>query len=192
MKLYYTPGACSLAGHVVAVEGKLPLELVRVNLKTHTTEDGADYRAINPKGYVPALQLENGNVLTENGAILPFLGDRAGMMPEGEARYHALEWIAYLNSEVHKSFAPLFAGAPEADQAKAREKIRGRLQYAEDRLTKDYLLGDISPADAYLYVMLRWCEKHRVEVSGMPRLADFRKRMEARPGVQKALAAEGL
>src|SRR6185437_13472587 len=120
MKLYYAPGACSLADHIVAVEGGLALDLEKVDLKTHTTQDGADYYKINPKGYVPALVLDDGSLLTENGAILVYLGDRLGLMPEGLDRYRALEWIGYLNSEIHKSFAPLFQKASDEAAQKAR------------------------------------------------------------------------
>src|SRR3954462_11804785 len=124
MKLYYSPGACSLAGHIVAAEGGLALDLEKVDLKTHKTEGGEDFYAINPKGYVPTLKLDDGSILAENAAVLPFLGDKAGSMPkEGMDRYHALEWIGFINSELHKSFSPLFHGAPEEYQAKMKEKI---------------------------------------------------------------------
>ena len=194
MKLYYSPGACSLAGHIVAAEGGLALDLVKVDLKTHKTESGEDFYAINPKGYVPALKLEDGSILAENGAILPFLGDKAGSMPkDGMDRYHALEWIAFINSEIHKSFSPLFQGADDAAQAKAKEKILGRLKLTEGRLTGDFLMGgSFTPPDAYLFVMLTWCERMGIDVSGLPHLTAFQARMAARPGVRKALQEEGL
>jgi glutathione S-transferase len=193
MKLYYAPGACSLAGHIVAAEGGLALDLEKVNLKSHTTESGADFRAINPKGYVPALGLDDGTLLTENGAILPFLGDKAGLMPDGMARYHALEWIGFINSELHKNFAPLFQGESDEAAAKARKKIGERLALVEKALTGDYLMGaQFSPPDAYLFVILRWCEKMGLDISGMPRLAAFKRRMEGRSGVARALKEEGL
>lgn len=194
MKLYYSPGACSLAGHIVAAEGGLALELEKVDLKTHKTETGQDFYAINPKGYVPTLKLDDGSILAENAAVLPFLGDKAGSMPrDGMDHYHALEWIGFINSEIHKSFAPLFHGGDEDAKAKAKEKILGRLKLIEDKLTGDYLMGSrFTPADAYLLVMLRWSEKMHIDVSGLPRLAQFKTRMTARPGVQKALREEGL
>jgi glutathione S-transferase len=191
MKLYYAPGACSMADHIVACEGNLKLELEKVDLKTHTTESGADFNALNPKGYVPALELDDGTLLTENGAILPFLGDRAGLMPDGLDRYRVLEWIGYINSELHKNFSPLFGDGPDAEKDKARDKVRKRLELVEARLTGDYLMGAaFSPADAYLFVVLRWCGKNGIELSS--RLAAFKARMEARPGVVRALKQEGL
>ena len=194
MKLYYSPGACSLAGHIVAAEGGLPLELEKVDLKTHKTEGGEDFYAINPKGYVPTLKLDDGSILAENAAVLPFLGDKTGAMPKaGMDYYHALEWIGFVNSELHKSFSPLFHGAPDEQKAKAREKILGRLKLVEDRLTGDYLMGSIlTPADAYLFVILRWAKTLHIDVSHLPRVTAFKTRMEMRPAVQKALKEEGL
>ena len=193
MKLYYAPGACSLADHIVAAEGGAALDLEKVDLKTHTTEAGADYRKINPKGYVPALELDDGTLLTENTAILAYLGDRLGLMPEGMARYRALEWIGFLNSEIHKSFGPLFQKAADDEAQKARKKIRKGLALIEERLSGDYLVGDaFSPPDAYLFVMLRWCEKMGVDIGDLPRLVAFKQRMQSRPAVRRALAEEGL
>lgn len=194
MKLYYSPGACSLASHILIVEGGLDLTLEKVDLKTHRTESGADFMAINPKGYVPALELDDGSLLTENTAILPFLGDKAGLMPpEGIARYRALEWIGYITSEVHKSFAPLFHGAPEEEKAEAREEILRRLKFIEDKLSGEWLMGTRFMApDAYLFVILRWARTMHLDLSSMPRLTALKTRMEARPAVQKALKEEGL
>ena len=191
MKLYYSPGACSLADHIVACEAGLTPGLVKVELKSHTTEDGQDFYKVNPKGYVPALGLDDGTVLTENAAILSYLGDKGGLMPDGLDKYRVLEWIAFINSEIHKGFSPLFRGA-EGDAAdKARSTIVGRLAYAAEAMAGDYLMGpNFTPPDAYLYVMLRWCEKFGVAVP--ERLSAFKARMEVRPGVQVALKAEGL
>ena len=194
MKLYYSPGACSLAAHIVKLEGGLDLKLEKVDLKTHRTESGADFFAINPKGYVPAVELDDGSLLTENTAILPFLGDRTGLMPsDGMARYRALEWIGYIATELHKSFAPLFHGGPEKEKTEAKEDILKRLSFIEDSLSGDWLMGDtFSAPDAYLFVILRWAKSMHLDLSTMPRLLAFKARMEARPGVRKALAAEGL
>lgn len=194
MKLYYSPGACSLAAHIVELEGGLDLKLEKVDLKTHRTAAGADFMLINPKGYVPAIELDDGSLLTENTAILPFLGDKTGLIPsEGLGRYRALEWIGYISSELHKSFAPLFHGAPEKEKTEAKEDILKRLSFIEDKLSGDWLMGDsFSAPDAYLFVILRWTRTMHLDLSTMPRLLAFKARMGARPAVQKALAAEGL
>jgi glutathione S-transferase len=192
MKLYYAPGACSLASHIVGSEGGLKLELEKVDLKEHKTESGKDFYGVNPKGYVPALALDDGSILTENVALLTFLGDKADLTPKGADRYRLLEWLAFITSEVHKSFAPLFQGAPDDVAQKAREKILKRLGYVEEKLTGDYVMGVFSPADAYLYVMLRWCEKMGIDIAALPRVAAFKARMAARPGVRAALTAEGI
>lgn len=195
MKLYYSPGACSLAGHIVAAEGGLALDLVKVDLKTHKTESGEDFYAINPKGYVPTIGLDDGSILAENAAVLPFLGDKTGAMPKSGTmdRYHAMEWIGFVNSELHKSFSPLFRGAPEEYQAQMKEKISRQLKLVEDRLTGDFLMGNaFTPADAYLFVILRWAKNMDIDLSHLPRVTAFKARMEARPSVQKAMAEEKL
>lgn len=194
MKLFYSAGACSLAAHIVELEGGLDLKLEKVDLKAHRTESGADFFAINPKGYVPAVELDDGSLLTENTAILPFLGDRAGLMPsDGIARYRALEWIGYIATELHKGFVPLFHGGSEKEKTEAKEDILKRLSFIEDSLSGDGLMGDsFSAPDAYLFVILRWAKSMHLDLSTMPRLLAFKARMEARPAVQKALAAEGL
>ena len=194
MKLYYSSGACSLASHIVAVEGGLDIKLEKVDLKIHRTETGADFMAINPKGYVPALELDDGALLTENTALLPFLGDKVGLMPaDGLARYRALEWIGYIASELHRSFAPLFHGGSDKEKTEAKEDITKRLKFIEDNLSGNWLMGEhFTAADAYLFVILRWARTMHLDLSAMPRLVAFKARMEARPGVQKALAEEGL
>jgi len=194
MKLYYSPGACSLAAHIVELEGGLNLQLEKVDLKTHRTAAGADFMLINPKGYVPALELDDGSLLTENTAVLPFLGDKTGLIPsDGIGRYRALEWIGYIATELHKSFAPLFHGGSEDEKAEAKDDILKRLSFIEDNLSGDWLSGEsFSAPDAYLFVILRWAKSMHLDLSTMPRLLAFKARMEARPAVQKALAAEGL
>jgi glutathione S-transferase len=194
MKLYYSPGACSLAAHIVAIEGGLDLQLEKVDLKTHRTETGADFMAINPKGYVPAVELDDGSLLTENTAILPFLGDKTGLVPaDGLARYRALEWIGYIATELHKSFAPLFHDSSDKEKTEAKAQIFKRLLFIEEGLPGDWLMGEnFSAPDAYLFVILRWARTMHLDMKIMPRLLAFKARMEARPGVQKALAEEGL
>ena len=193
MKLYYAPCACSLASHIVATDGGLKLGLEKVDLKEHKTESGQDFYSVNPKGYVPALALEDGSILTENVALLTFLGDQTGAMPKGSEHYRALEWLAFITSEIHKSFSPLFRGAQGDDAQQAKDKILNRFAYADEKLTADYLMGAaFSPPDAYLYVMLRWAEKMGIDIAGLHRLEGFKARMAARPGVRAALAAEGI
>jgi glutathione S-transferase len=194
MKLYYSPGACSLAAHIVAIEGGLDVALEKVDLKTHRTESGVNFMTINAKDYVPALELEDGALLTENTAILPYLGDRTGLMPaEGLPRYRVLEWLGYITSELHKAFTPLFHGGSEHEKTEAREQILLRLGFIEDALTGDWLMGDqFSVADPYLFVILRWSRTLHLDLSSMPHLLAFKARMETRPAVQKALAEEGL
>ena len=150
MRLYYAPGACSLASHIVAAEAGIKLELEKVNLKEHRTESGADFTAINPKGYVPALKLDDGTLLTENIALLTYLGDVAGLTQKtGIERYRLLEWLTFITSEIHKSFAPLFQQAPNNVAEKTKAKILMRLGFVEERLADDYLMGaHFGPADA--------------------------------------------
>jgi glutathione S-transferase len=193
MILYFAPGACSLADHIVLLEAGLPFSGVKVDLKTHRTEDGRDFTEINPKGYVPALELDGGEMLTENIAILSWAADRApALTPKGElGRYRLLEALAYISSEVHKAFKPFFdPSAGEADKAKAGAQIGKRLGFLAGRLQGDYLLGDFSAADAYLFVMLTWAEKQRLALADP--LPAYAARMKARAAVRQALAEEGL
>src|ERR1700710_1234575 len=139
MKLYYSPGACSLSPHIVAEEAGIVLEYVKVHLNTHTTDAGEDFYAINPKGYVPALLLDDGSLLSEGPAIVQYLADlkpEAGLIPRNGdvARYHVLEWLAYINSEMHKTFSPVFGPASDAVKAEAREKLVKRFAYVDGAL----------------------------------------------------------
>ncbi len=196
MKLYYAPGACSLSPHIVAAEAGIALTLEKVDLKAHKTQAGADYYTINPKGYVPALQLDDGEILTEGPAIVQYLADRkpdSGLIPtEGTGRYKVLEWLTFINGEIHKSFAPLFRKAPQDQQAAAKETIQKRFAYAAITLgAKDYLTGThFTLADAYLFVMLRWAEK--MDIPMPANLHHLFERIKARPKVAHVLKAEGL
>jgi glutathione S-transferase len=194
MILYFSPGACSLADHIALHEAELEFDRVKVDLKTHTTEDGGDFYAINPKGYVPALVLPGGELLTENIAILSWIADRAPQLtPRGDlGRYRLLETLAYISTEVHKGFKPFFTpGATDADKAKAGETISKRLGLLADRVRDGFLFGtNISAADCYLFVMLTWANGNAVEVPQA--LAAFTERMLARPAVQLAMKHEGL
>ena len=199
MKLYYSPGACSLAPHIAAKEEGLALELERVDLATHRTEHGQDYRRLNPKGYVPALELDDGTLLTENVAILPFIADlrpEAGLAPAPEtmARTRLVEWLAFLATELHKSFGPLFHRSSDSLKAEARDTIEKWLAYVGDQFAgRDFLMGDhFTVADAYLFVILRWCEMAQIPLANFPVLASYRARIAARPAVQAAMREERL
>ena len=193
MKLYYSPGACSLADHIALHEAHLPFEHEKVDLKSKRTEGGADFATINPKGYVPALTLDNGETLTENIAILDWIARQdTALRPGGPmGDTHLLQALAYISTEIHKGFKPFFAGASDEDKKKAGETIRKRMDYLADAWQGDFLFGnDFSVADAYLFVMLTWAKKVGVEVP--EKLAAFRDRTMERPSVQKAMKHEGL
>ena len=199
MKLYYSPGACSQAAHILLHETGLEHGSEPVDIRGKKTARGGDYFAINPKGAVPALELDGGEVLTENGAVLQYIGDLAGdgvLLPKsGLARYRVLEWLSYLGSDVHKSFSPLFNPASSEDvKASARDMVGKKLDYLEKSLAgKDYLTGDhLSVADPYLFAMLGWTGKLGIDLTKWPNLAAFRQRMEQRDTVQTVLKAEGL
>jgi glutathione S-transferase len=196
MKLYFSPGACSLHPHITAREAGLPIELVRVNLRAHKTHDGADFYAVNPKGYVPALRLDDGTLLTEGAVIDQYFADLkpatrlipAAGTPE---RYHAQEWLNFIATEIHKSFGPLFGG-PEDAKEPARAKIAKRFDFVAHTLeASPYLMGDtFTVADAYLFNMLVWAGHTGVDLARWPGLQAFFARVQQRPAVQAALTAE--
>jgi len=193
MKLYYSPGACSLADHIALHEANLTFDHEKVDLKTKRTESGTDFAAINPKGYVPALTLDSGETLTENVAILDWIAQQnTALRPAGPSGQTALlQALAFISTEIHKSFKPFFSGAGDDDKRKAGELIQKRMGYLDERLKGNFLFGDaVSVADAYLFVMLLWAKKLGVEAPA--RLAAFRDRMMERPAVQKAMRHEGL
>lgn len=200
MKLYYSPGACSLSPHIALREAGLPFDLEKVDLKQKKTASGGDYLAINPKGYVPALALDDGSVLTEGPAIVQFIADRAPAAHLAPAagstdRYRLQEWLGFINSEIHKTFTPLFyPDSPAQTASAARERLARRFATTESALAvKPYLMGDqFSVADGYLFTMLNWAENLKLDMSAFPNLAAFRARVAARPAVQAALMAEGL
>jgi glutathione S-transferase len=200
MKLYYSPGACSLSPHIVARETGLAIELVKVDLGTKKTSDGRDYNAINPKGYVPAIELDSGELLTEGPAIVQYLADRrpdAGLAPVAGTleRYRLQELLGYINSELHKSYGPLFNAKTSPEVRQEREAhLRKRYAPIEKALAgKPYLLGEqFTAADAYLFTITSWAKSVKLDLSDFPNLAAFQARVAARPAVQAALAAEGL
>ncbi len=194
MKLYYSPGACSLADHIALIEAEIPHETVNVDLKAKTTEAGEDFWLVNPKGYVPALEIDDGEVLTENIAVLLYIADEAGRLAPAPwpARYRLIELLAFISTELHKSFKPFFAGGSDDDQAAARKQIAGRLDLIELQTGNEFIMGEtMTVADCYLFVMLMWATK----TAGMklpPRLAAYFERLQERPSIRQALAEEGL
>lgn len=196
MRLYYSPGACSLSPHIVARELGLPIDLEKVDLAARKTASGEDYRSVNPKGYVPALRLDDGSVLTEGPAIVQYLLDRKenDLAPKAGSpeRYRLLEWLAFLNSEVHKTWSGLWN--PKADRGPIEERLGQRLAWIDGELAgKAYLLGErFSAPDAYLFVLLGWAGPTKFDVSRWARLQAFAGRVAARPKVQEAMKAEGL
>lgn len=200
MKLYYSPGACSLSPHIVLCETGLDFTIEKVNLRTKETESGRDFSAINPKGYVPALELNGGEVLTEGPAIVQYVADLAPekklIPPAGTlARARVQEWLNFIGTELHKNFTPLFNPASTDDiRNAAQANIARRLPIAATALdAHPYLIGDsFSVADAYLFTVLSWTGFVKVDITPWPSLAAFVERMKARPGVHAALAAEGL
>ena len=193
MKLYYAPGACSLADHIGLREAGIAPELVKTDLKSRTTEDGDTIDSVNPKGYVPALVLDDGDLLTENTAILSFAAERnADLVPEGGmGRLRLVEMLAFIGSELHKSYGPLFRPQGEEAKTMALTKLEKRHAYLAEKMEGPFLFGDrVSAADPYLYVMLRWADNFGVPVPD--RLRVFKAEMEKRPAVQEALAAEAL
>ena len=199
IKLYYAPGACSQAPHIILHETGLAHEVERVDLRAKLTEGGRDYREINRKGAVPAIELENGEVLTENAVVLQFLGDRSGLgqvlPPMGDfRRYRVLEWVNYITTELHKSFGPLFGpDTPAEMKDHLKKKIGEKFDHVEKELgDKDFLLGDhLTLPDAYLFVILGWGEK-MIGLERWPRLQAFRERMMERDSVREVLKLEGL
>jgi glutathione S-transferase len=196
VKLYYSPGACSLSPHIVAEEAGIPVELEKVDLRQHKTQNGEDYYQVNPKGYVPALKLDDGTVLTEGPAIVQYLADQkpaSHLAPANGtiARYQLMEWLGFINSELHKNFSPLFRDGPEDVKSAAKANIAKRFGYVDKVLANnDYLLGKFSVADAYLFVMTNWATAMKLDLPS--HVAAFRKRMLARPKVRAAMKAEGL
>jgi glutathione S-transferase len=200
MKLYYSKGACSLSPHIALHEAGLAHVAILSSTKTHQLEDGTDYYTINPLGYVPLLELDDGTRLIEGPAIVQWIADQVpakNLAPANGTldRYKMQSWLTFIGTELHKSFTPLFKpDTPEAYKASTREKLLSRLQYVDGQLAgKSYLMGDnFTVADAYLFTVSNWTVPMKVDISGMPNLLAFRARMQARPGVQAAMKAEGL
>ncbi|MHB8455675.1 MAG: glutathione transferase GstA [Acidiferrobacterales bacterium] len=200
MKFFFTPGACSLAAHIVLNEAGLPYEPEKVDLAKHQTAGGADYMKINPKGYVPAIKLDNGELLTEVAAILQYLADQkpaAGLTPPAGTmdHYRLIEWLTFISSEVHKQFGPLFnPKVPEEWKQNQLNVLSKRFDYLTERLKgKQYVMGDkFTIADAYLFTVLNWSNFLKVDLGKWPVLKDYMARVSARAAVKETLKSEGL
>ena len=200
LKLYYSPGACSLSPHIVLREAGLPFELALASTKTHKLADGTDYYTINPKGYVPLLELADGQRLSEGPVIVQYIADQVPAShlapPAGTmARYRLMEWLNFITSELHKGFSPLFNPAtPEEYKQLARTRLGERLAWVDAQLEgRDYLMGEtFTVADAYLFTVAGWGKYVGVDISGLARLSGYMGRVAARPAVQASLKAEGL
>ncbi len=200
MKLYYSPGACSLSPHIALKEAGLPFDLVKVDLKAKKLEDGSDYLKVNPKGQVPALSMDNGQLLTEGAVIVQMIADKApakNLAPANgtDDRYKLQEWLNFIGSELHKSFGPLFQPVLSDDTKQFfKDRLMGKFKYIDGELTgKDYLMGShFTVPDAYLFTMLAWADRMQIDLSGFKNLMAYKARVAARPQVQEALKAEGL
>jgi len=200
MKLYYSPGACSLSPHIALHEAGLAHTSVLASTKSHKLQDGTDYYGINPLGYVPLLELDNGERLREGPAIVQYIADQAptkNLAPANGTmeRYRLQEWLTFIGTEIHKGFSPLFNPAtPEEYKTMAREKLQQRLQWVDGQLaSKQYLMGDqFTVADGYLFTVTNWAKPTNTDISALANLAAYRDRVGARPAVQAAMKAEGL
>jgi glutathione S-transferase len=200
MKLYYAPGACSLSPHIALLEAGLPYDLVKVDLRAKKLESGDDYLKVNPKGQVPALALDNGELVTEGPVIVQMIADKVpakNLAPARESteRYKLQAWLNYITGELHKNIGPLF-NPMLSDDAKAvfKDRAIGKFRYVDSQLAgRDYLMGkQFTVADGYLYVMLRWAEGMKFDLAGLNNLLAYKERIAARPKVQEALVKEGL
>ena len=197
MKLYYSPGACSLSTHIILCEGNFKFEIEKVDLRAKTTETGKDFNAVSAKGYVPVLILDDGNTLTEGPAITQYLADQRPDLKLAPAngtlaRTQLQAWLNYITSELHKNFGPLFKGGTDEEKAKAVEILKKRFGYAEDEFKGPFLSGEnFTIADSYLFVVLNWLKVKKLDLD-LPKLWAFHARVGSRPAVIKAMQAEGL
>ncbi|UCU99310.1 glutathione transferase GstA [Acidovorax radicis] len=200
MKLYYSPGACSLSPHIALHEAGLAFTPVLASTKSHKLQDGTDYYGINPLGYVPVLELDDGTRLREGPAIVQYIADQVPLKmlaPQNGSlqRYRLQEWLTFIGTELHKGFSPLFNPAtPEEYKPMVRERLLQRLQWVDSQLAaKQYLMGDqFTVADGYLFTVTNWTQPTNLDISGLANLAAYRDRVGARPAVQAAMKAEGL
>jgi glutathione S-transferase len=200
MKLYYSPGACSLSPHIALLEAGLPYDLVKVDLRAKKLDNGDDYLKVNPKGQVPALSLDGGELVTEGPVIVQMIADKAAgknLAPARDSaeRYKLLEWLNFVTTELHKNFGPMFSPVL-SDDAKAffKDRVMGKFKYVDSQLAgRDYLMGkQFTVVDGYLFTMLTWADRLKFDLSGLPNLLAYKARVAARPKVQEALTKEGL
>ena len=200
MKLYYSPGACSLSAHIALHETGMSFEIDRLIKSTKMTVGGENFMQINPNGYVPTIKLDDGSVLTECAVVLQYIADQkpgSGLAPKAGTmeRYRLQEWLNFISSELHKSFSPLFnKDTPEETKTSTRNHLTKRLGHAETQLANQpYLMGDhFTVADAYLFVVLSWCKLVGFDLAAFPKAQEYMARIAARPAVQTAMKAEGL
>jgi glutathione S-transferase len=200
MKLYYSPGACSLSPHIALLEAGLPYDLVKVDLRAKKLENGDDYLSVNPKGQVPALALDSGELVTEGPVIVQMIADKASaknLAPARDSaeRYKLQEWLTYINGELHKNIGPMFSPVL-SDDAKGffKDRATGKFRYVDGQLAgKDYLMGkQFTVADGYMFTMLSWADRLKFDLAGLSNLKAYQTRVGARPKVQEALTKEGL
>src|ERR1700761_6992989 len=200
MKLYYSPGACSLSPHIALLEAGLPYDLVKVDLRAKKLDNGDDFLKVNPKGQVPAIALDSGELVTEGPVIVQMVADQSPgkhLAPARDSaeRYKFLEWLNFITSELHKNFSPLFNPAiPDEVKKFFADRILGKFKYIDSQLAgRDYQMGEhFTVADGYLYTMLRWADGHKLDLSAPPNVTAYKARIAARPKVQEALTKEGL
>ena len=200
MKLYYSPGACSLSPHIALHEAGLAYTPVLASTKSHKLQDGTDFYSINPLGYVPVLELDDGTRLREGPAIVQYIADQVPLKMLAPVngslqRYRLQEWLTFIGTEIHKGFSPLFNPAtPEDYKPMVRERLLQRLQWVDSQLAdKQYIMGDqFTVADGYLFTVTNWTKPTQLDISGLANLAAYRERVGARPAVQAAMKAEGL
>src|SRR3977135_1465091 len=200
MKLYYSPGACSLSPHIALLEAGLPYDLVKVDLRAKKLENGDDFLKATPKGKVPVMALDTGELVTEGPVIVQVIADQAtakNLAPARDSaeRYKLLEWLNFITTELHKNFGPMFSPVL-ADDAKAffKDRVMGKFKYVESQLAgRDYVMGkQFTVADGYLFTMLAWADRLKFDLAALPNLLSYKARVAARPKVQEALTKEGL
>lgn len=199
MKLYYVPGTCALATHIALQESGLKYDAIKINPKTKLTPDGTNYLTINPKGYVPALDIDSGKILTEGAVLLQFISDQKPdkvYLPKAGTfdRYQALEWLNFIATEIHKGFNPMWHDISDEAKAVFKDRLFKRFDYLENHFDKNnYVLGkEYSACDMYLFTVMRWTQNLKIDMAKWPKIMGFMEKVQNRPAVQTALKDEGL